>query len=67
MTFGFSKYMLLRYRKIPIIKPWAYICCKGFFLLGLFSGVLILGGACYRREFCVSNWVWLLNKNNLKH
>ena len=26
-------------------------------MLGLFSGELIFGGACYRREFCVSKWV----------
>ena len=31
-------------------------------LLGLFSGELILGGAYYWKEFCVSKWVGLDNK-----
>ena len=34
------------------------------FLLGLFSGELIFGGAFYRKEFCVSKCVWLVNKNS---
>ena len=56
-----------KYCKIPIISPsWAYICSKGF-LLGLFSGELIFGGAYYWKEFCVSKWVKLDNKNSLKH
>ena len=33
-------------------------------MLGLFSGELIFGGACYRKEFCVSKWVWFVNKNS---
>ena len=37
------------------------------FLLDVFSGVLIFGGACYRKEFCVSKRVGLDNKNGLKH
>ena len=37
------------------------------FLLGLFSEELIFGGAYYWREFCVSNWFGLDNKNSLKH
>ena len=37
-------------------KPWAY-----------FRGELIFGGAYYWREFCVSKWVGLDNKNSLKH
>ena len=41
-------------------KPWAYICSKG-----LFAG-LIFGGAFYWKEFCVSKWVGLDNKNSLK-
>ena len=36
------------------------------FLLGLFLGELILGGAYYWKEFCVSKWVGLDNKNSLK-
>ena len=36
-------------------------------MLGLFSGELIFGGAYYWREFCVSKWVGLDNKNSLKH
>ena len=39
---------------------------KAFFL-GLFSGELILEGAYYWKEFCVSKWVGLGNKNCLKH
>ena len=35
--------------------------------MGLFSGELIFGGAYYWREFCVSKWVGLDNKNSLKH
>ena len=35
-------------------------------MLGLFSGELIFGGAYYWKEFCVSKWVGLDNKNNLK-
>ena len=42
------------------IKPWASVCSKG-----CFCG-LIFGGA-YWKEFCVSNWVGLDNKNSLKH
>ena len=33
-------------------------------MLGFFSGELIFGGACYRKEFCVSKWVWFVNKNS---
>ena len=36
------------------------------FLLGLSSGELIFGGAYYWKEFCVSKWVGLDNKNRLK-
>ena len=36
-------------------------------MLGLFSGKLIFGGAYYWKEFCVSKWVGLDNKNSLKH
>ena len=35
-------------------------------MLGLFSGELIFGGAYYWKEFCVSKWVRLDNKNSLK-
>ena len=35
-------------------------------LLGLFSGGLIFGGAYYWKEFFVSKWVGLDNKNSLK-
>ena len=37
------------------------------FLLGLFSGGLIFGGAYYWKEFCVSKCVGLDNQNSLKH
>ena len=36
-------------------------------LLGLFSGELIFRGAYYCKEFCVSKWVGLDNKNGPKH
>ena len=52
-----------RYRKIPIISPGLIFVQKAF-LLGLYSEELIFGGACYRKEFCVSKWVWLVNKNS---
>ena len=35
--------------------------------MGLFSGELIFGGAYYWKEFCVSKWVELDNKNSLNH
>ena len=54
------------YRKIQIISP-GLIFVQRALLLGLFSGELIFGGACYRKEFCVSKWVWLVNKNSQKH
>ena len=54
------------YRKIPIISPGLIFVQKAF-LLGLYSGELIFGGAYYCREFCVSKWVKLDKKNGLKH
>ena len=36
-------------------------------MLGLFSRELICGGAYYWKEFCVSKWVGLDNRNSLKH
>ena len=36
-------------------------------LLGLFSRELIFEGAYYWKEFCVSKWDGLDNKNSLKH
>ena len=35
--------------------------------MGIFSRKLIFGGAYYWREFCVSKWVGLDNKNRSKH
>ena len=35
-------------------------------MLGLFSGELIFGGGYYWKEFCVTKWVALDNKNRLK-
>ena len=43
----------LIYRKIPIINPGLIFVQKAF-LLGLFSGELVFGGAYYWKEFCVS-------------
>ena len=40
-------------RKIPIISPGLIFVQKAV-LLGFFSGELILGGAYYWKEFCVS-------------
>ena len=48
------------YSKIPILSPGLIFVQKkpfSFFLLGLLSGELIFGGACYRKKFCVSKWV----------
>ena len=56
----------IQYRKIPIINPGLIYVQKAF-LLGLFSGELIFGGAYYWKEFCISKWVGLDNKNSLKH
>ena len=41
------------YREIPIISPGLIFVQKPF-LLGLFSGELIFGGAYYWKEFCGS-------------
>ena len=48
-----------KYRKIPISPGLIFV--QKVFLPGLFSGELIFGGACYRKEFGVSKWVWLVN------
>ena len=37
------------------------------FVVGLFSGDLIFREAYHWREFCISKWVGLDNKNSLKH
>ena len=42
------------------------IFVQNAYLLGLFSGELIFGGAYYWREFCVSKWVALDDRNSLK-
>ena len=42
------------FAKIPIIRPGLIFVQKAF-LVGLFSGKLIFGGAYYWQEFCVSN------------
>ena len=56
----------VRYRKIPIISP-GLIFVQTAFLLGLFSGELIFGGAYYWKEFCISKWVGLDNKNSQQY
>ena len=53
----------MHYRKIPIISPGLIVVQKAF-LLGLFLGELIFGGAYYWREFCISKWVWFVKRNN---
>ena len=51
------------YRKIPLISPGLIFIQKAF-LLGLFSGELIFGGADYWKEFCVTKWVGPDNENS---
>ena len=46
------KRQMLKYRKIPIISPGRIFLQKAI-LLGLFSGEVIFGGACYRKDVCV--------------
>ena len=48
-----SKKKKKKYCKIPIISPGLIFVQKAF-LLGLFSGELVFGGAFYWKEFCVS-------------
>ena len=55
----------IAYRKIPIISRGLIFVQKDF-LLGLFSGELIFGGAYYWKEVCVSKWVGLDRKISLK-
>ena len=59
-TSGQSMYPILdqngKYRNIPILSPGLTFVQKAV-LLGLFSGELIFGGACYQKEFCISKWV----------
>ena len=50
--------MLLGYRKIPKIRPGAYIFQRPF-LRGLFLEGLIFGGAYVQREICVSKSIGL--------
>ena len=52
-----------QYRKISIISPGRIFVQKAF-LLGLFSGELIFGGAYYWKEFCVSTRIRLDNENS---
>ena len=54
------------YRKIPIISSGLIFVQKAF-LLGLFSEELIVRGAYYWREICVSKCVGIYSKNSLKH
>ena len=58
--------MKRKYRKISIISPGLIFVQKAV-LLGSFSGEVIVGGAYYWKEFCVSKWVGLDNKNSVKH
>ena len=54
------------YRKIPIISP-ELILLQQAFLVGLFLWQLIFREAYYWKEFCISKWVDLDDKNSLKH
>ena len=51
-------------QNVLIISPGLVFVQKAFFWAYL-QGKLILGGACYREEYCISKWVWLANKNSL--
>ena len=63
-----NSFNVVTYRKIPIISPrLVSVYVQKAFLLGVFSGELIFGGAYYWREVCVKKWVELDNNNNLKH
>ena len=53
----------IKYRKILLTSP-GLIFVQDAFLLGLFSGEPIFKGAYYWKEFCISKWVWLNNKNS---
>ena len=53
--------LILGYRKIPIISPGLIFVQKAF-LLGLFSGELIFGGAYYWREVAFRNGLGLTIK-----
>ena len=44
----YSDNSLISYRKTPKISPWAYISHMPF-LMGLYSGGLIIGGGAYTR------------------
>ena len=61
----FSTNQRAKYRKIPRICPGLIFVQKAV-LPGLFSGELIFGGAYCWKEFCISKWVGLDNKNSLK-
>ena len=65
MVSGFTK-KSAKYGKCPIISPGLTFVQKAF-LLGLFSGKPIFGGAYYWKDFCVSKWVALDNINSLIH
>ena len=56
---------LPEYHQIPIICLGLIFIQKAF-LVDVFSGKLIFGGADSWREFCVSNWVGHDDKNSLK-
>ena len=50
--------------KIPIISPGLIFVQKACLLDLFISGELIFGGACYQKEFCVSKWVCVVNRNS---
>ena len=56
----------LRYCNILIISP-GLVFVQRAFLVRLFSGEFIFGGAYCWKRFCVSKWVGLHNKNSLKN
>ena len=57
------QYLLISYRKIPIINHGFILFNRLFYRA--FFWELIFGGAYYWREFCISIWVGLDSKNSL--
>ena len=55
-----------KYLKIQKTRP-RLLLVQNEFLVGLFWGELMFGGAYFRREFLVSKWVGIDNKNTFKH
>ena len=55
------------YHKILIIDPGLVNYLFKMLFCAVFSSEIVFGGAYYWREFCVSKWVGLDNKDSLKN